>query len=168
MATIELLITTAQSVTRSTASRPSSVRAGTSTGSVPGADTRTGVLSRVDARTAKDLASFYRITMLPRVSPAAGFKHKTPVGRRRGARLGRTAWNHLATSLSGFYRWLDLQGHPARHLVGAPPARQGGHRDASVTGTEACLTITTALLQEANTRFHDFTQDLLPAPGGQP
>jgi hypothetical protein len=29
--------------------------------------------------------------------------------RRRGARLGRTAWNHLATSLSGFYRWLDLQ-----------------------------------------------------------
>jgi len=39
-----------------------------------------------------------------------------------------------------------------------------GH--ASVTGTEACLTITTALLQEANTRFHDFTQDLLPAPGG--
>jgi hypothetical protein len=80
MATTELLITTAQSVTRSTASRPSSVRAGTSTGSVPGADTRTGVLSRVDARTAKDLASFYRITMLPRVSPAAGFKHKTPVG----------------------------------------------------------------------------------------
>ena len=37
--------------------------------------------------------------------------------RRRGARLGRTAWNHLAMSLSGFYRWLDLQGHPARHLV---------------------------------------------------
>ncbi len=41
-----------------------------------------------------------------------------------------------------------------------------GH--ASVTGTEVYLTITAALLQEANTRFHDFTQDLLPAPGGQP
>jgi integrase/recombinase XerD len=44
--------------------------------------------------------------------------------RRRGARLGRTAWNHLATSLSGFYRWLDLQGHPAGHLVGAVPLRR--------------------------------------------
>ena len=44
--------------------------------------------------------------------------------RRRGTRLGRTAWNHLATSLSGFYRWLDLQGHPARHLVGAVPLRR--------------------------------------------
>lgn len=44
--------------------------------------------------------------------------------RRRGARLGRTAWNHLATSLAGFYRWLDLQGHPARHLVGAVPLRR--------------------------------------------
>ena len=39
-----------------------------------------------------------------------------------------------------------------------------GH--ASVTGTEVYLAITAALLQEANTRFHDFTQDLLPAPGG--
>jgi hypothetical protein len=28
--------------------------------------------------------------------------------RQRGAALGHTAWNHLATSLSGFYRWLDL------------------------------------------------------------
>jgi integrase len=26
--------------------------------------------------------------------------------------------------LSGFYRWLDLQGHPARHLVGAVPLRR--------------------------------------------
>src|SRR5260221_5660884 len=31
--------------------------------------------------------------------------------RQRGAGLGRTAWNHLATALSGFYRWLDLCGH---------------------------------------------------------
>jgi hypothetical protein len=44
--------------------------------------------------------------------------------RRRGAGLGRTAWSHLATSLSGFYRWLDLQGHPARHLAGAVPLRR--------------------------------------------
>jgi hypothetical protein len=34
--------------------------------------------------------------------------------------------------------------------------------------TEVYLTITAALLQEANARFHDFTQDLLPPPGGQP
>ena len=44
--------------------------------------------------------------------------------RQRGAALGRTAWNHLATSLSGFYRWLDLCGHNARHLVGAIPLRR--------------------------------------------
>ncbi len=44
--------------------------------------------------------------------------------RQRGAALGRTAWNHLATSLSGFYRWLDLCGHGARHLVGAIPLRR--------------------------------------------
>jgi site-specific recombinase XerD len=44
--------------------------------------------------------------------------------RWRGAGLGRTAWNHLATSLSGFYRWLDLQGYPATHLVGAVPSRR--------------------------------------------
>ena len=41
-----------------------------------------------------------------------------------------------------------------------------GH--ASVTDTEVYLTITAALLQEASTRFHDFTQDLLPPSGGQP
>jgi integrase/recombinase XerD len=41
-----------------------------------------------------------------------------------------------------------------------------GH--ASVTDTQVYLTITAALLQEASTRFHDFTQDLLPPPGGQP
>ncbi len=45
-------------------------------------------------------------------------------GRQRGAALGFTAWNHLATSLSGFYRWLDLCGHGGRHLIGAVPLRR--------------------------------------------
>ena len=38
--------------------------------------------------------------------------------------LGRTAWNHVATSLSGFYRWLDLCGHGGTHLVGVVPLRR--------------------------------------------
>ncbi len=45
-------------------------------------------------------------------------------GRQRGAGLGRTAWNHLATALSGFYRWLDLCGHGGAQLVGAVPPRR--------------------------------------------
>ncbi len=44
--------------------------------------------------------------------------------RQRGATLGRTAWNHLAISLSGFYRWMDLCGHGGRHLIGAVPLRR--------------------------------------------
>ena len=44
--------------------------------------------------------------------------------QQRGAVLGTTAWNHLATSLSGFYRWLDLFGHGGRHLIGAVPLRR--------------------------------------------
>src|SRR5260370_10677965 len=44
--------------------------------------------------------------------------------RQRGAGLGRTAWNHLATALSGFCRWLDLCGHGGAHLVGAVPLRR--------------------------------------------
>ncbi len=43
---------------------------------------------------------------------------------RRGAALGRTAWNHLATALSSFYRWLDLRGHGGAHLVAAVPLRR--------------------------------------------
>ncbi len=38
-----------------------------------------------------------------------------------------------------------------------------GH--ACVSDTEVYLRITTALLQEANTRFHTFAEDLLPAAG---
>ena len=50
--------------------------------------------------------------------------------RQRGAGLGRTAWNHLATALSGFYRWLDLCGHGGAQLVGAvPPRRRYRHAD---------------------------------------
>jgi integrase len=45
-------------------------------------------------------------------------------GRQRGAKLGHTAWNHMATSLSSFYRWLDLPGYGGAHLVGAVPLRR--------------------------------------------
>ncbi len=45
-------------------------------------------------------------------------------GRQRGAALRATAWNHLALSLSSFYRWLDLRGHRSKHLVGAVPLRR--------------------------------------------
>lgn len=45
-------------------------------------------------------------------------------GRQRGAALGCTTWNHLAHSLSNFYRWLDLRGHGGRHLIGAVPLRR--------------------------------------------
>ena len=40
------------------------------------------------------------------------------------ARLGATAWNHLALSVSQFYRWLDLGGHRSQHLVGTVPLRR--------------------------------------------
>ena len=43
---------------------------------------------------------------------------------QRGAALGTTAWNHLASSLSSFYRWLDLHGHEGKHLIGAVPLRR--------------------------------------------
>lgn len=45
-------------------------------------------------------------------------------GRERGATLGVTAWNHVALSLSSFWRWLDLLGHDTRHLIGAVPLRR--------------------------------------------
>ena len=44
--------------------------------------------------------------------------------RERGAALGVTAWNHVALSLSSFWRWLDLLGHGTRHLIGAVPLRR--------------------------------------------
>ena len=45
-------------------------------------------------------------------------------GRERGAALGVTAWNHVALSLSSFWRWLDLRGHGTKHLIGAVPLRR--------------------------------------------
>lgn len=45
-------------------------------------------------------------------------------GRRRGAALGVTAWNHVALSLSSFWRWLALCGHQTQHLIGAVPQRR--------------------------------------------
>jgi site-specific recombinase XerD len=44
--------------------------------------------------------------------------------RARGAALGVTAWNHVALSLSSFWRWLDLRGHGTQHLIGAVPLRR--------------------------------------------
>ena len=44
--------------------------------------------------------------------------------RERGAALGITAWNHVALSLSSFWRWLDLLGYGTRHLIGAVPLRR--------------------------------------------
>jgi integrase/recombinase XerD len=44
--------------------------------------------------------------------------------RARGAALGVTAWNHVALSLSAFWRWLDLGGHGTRHLIGVVPLRR--------------------------------------------
>lgn len=45
-------------------------------------------------------------------------------GRERGLALGFTAWNHVALSLSSFWRWLDLRGHGTKHLIGAVPLRR--------------------------------------------
>jgi site-specific recombinase XerD len=44
--------------------------------------------------------------------------------QRRGERLGATAWNHMASALTGFYRWLDLHGHGGNHLIDAVPFRR--------------------------------------------
>src|SRR5258708_4728684 len=164
--------------------------------------------------------------------------------RQRGAGLGRTAWNHLATALSGFCRWLDLCGHggalalrdwasrhpcpirsttlhtlilllatsgvrisEALHLTpsdvdltaGSLPIHQSKSRKSLLvpvsagtldalrryhdrraavappdpagaflapgSDTEVYPRITTRLRQEANTRFHTFAEDLLPAAG---
>jgi integrase len=51
--------------------------------------------------------------------------------RKRGAGLGGSSWNNLVAALTSFYRWLDLQGHPARHLIGILP-RQRRYRLADV------------------------------------
>jgi len=45
-------------------------------------------------------------------------------GRRRGSALGPSSWNHLVLSLASFYRWLELQGHEAQHLIGVLPLRR--------------------------------------------
>ncbi len=44
--------------------------------------------------------------------------------RKRGAKLGRTAWNLMAGTLSSFYRWLEMMGHGGGHLIGAVPLRR--------------------------------------------
>jgi integrase/recombinase XerD len=68
------------------------------------------------------------------VSQGLKIESEAPVGlsadelfafaRQRGARLGVSSWNHLVLALRSFYRWLDLQGHPAKHLLYALPLRR--------------------------------------------
>jgi hypothetical protein len=58
-----------------------------------------------------DTSSFPGAAVSPVELAALGADDLLAFSRRRGAGLGRTAWNHLATALPGFYRWLDLSGH---------------------------------------------------------
>jgi len=64
----------------------------------------------------------------PDVTPA-GLSQLKPddlvaFGRKRGSGLGTSSWNHLVLSLSSFYRWIGLQGHDTRHLIGVLPLRR--------------------------------------------
>jgi integrase/recombinase XerD len=69
------------------------------------------LISRGDAVDPDELAKLTEKDLL-------AFSHE------RGAALGVTAWNHVALSLSLFWRWLDLRGHGTRHLIGAVPLRR--------------------------------------------
>jgi len=69
------------------------------------------LISRGDAVSADELAQMTADELLT-------------FGRERGASLGVTAWNHVALSLSAFWRWLDLLGHRTRHLIHAVPLRR--------------------------------------------
>ena len=76
----------------------------------------------------------------------------------RGPRLHDLRAAFAVTRLLPWYR--DGQDVMARLPL---PSTYPGHACAS--DTEVYLHITTALLQEANTRFHAFAEDLLPAAG---
>ena len=69
------------------------------------------LIDRGDAVSADDLARLTEDDLLA-------------FGRERGVALGVTAWNHVALSLSSFWRWLDLRGHGTKHLIGAVPLRR--------------------------------------------
>ena len=69
------------------------------------------LIGRGDAVSARELAQLTEDDLLA-------------FGRERGAVLGVTAWNHVALSLSSFWRWLDLHGHGTKHLIGAVPLRR--------------------------------------------
>ena len=69
------------------------------------------LLDRGDAVSADDLARLTEDDLLA-------------FGRERAVALGVTAWNHVALSLSSFWRWLDLRGHATKHLIGAVPLRR--------------------------------------------
>lgn len=69
------------------------------------------LISRGDAVSAGELAQLTEDDLLA-------------FSRERGDALGVTAWNHIALSLSAFWRWLDLHGHGTQHLIGAVPLRR--------------------------------------------
>ena len=67
----------------------------------------------------------------------------------------------LITSLLLWYR-------DGEHVMARLPLLSTNPGHACISDTEVYLRITTALLQEANTRFHAFAEALLPAAGDQP
>ena len=84
---------------------------------------------------------------------------RRPVGR--GPRLHDLRATFAVTRLLEWYR-------DGEDVMARLPLLSTYLGHARVSDTEVYLRITTALLQEANTRFHAFAQDLLPTPGGLP
>ncbi|MDA8317019.1 MAG: hypothetical protein M0010_17890, partial [Actinomycetota bacterium] len=91
--------------------------------------------------------------------PAESAGLRRPVGR--GPRLHDLRATFAVTRLLEWYR-------DGEDVMARLPLLSTYLGHARVSGTEVYLRITTALLQEANTRFHAFAQDLLPTPGGLP
>ena len=77
---------------------------------------------------------------------------------RRGPRLHDLRATFAVTRLLPWYR----DGEPVMTRLPLPSTYLG---HACISDTEVYLRITTALLQEANTRFHTFAEALLPAAG---
>ncbi len=78
----------------------------------------------------------------------------------RGPRLHDLRHTFAVTRLLMWYRDRD-------NVMARLPLLSTYLGHACVSDTEVYLRITTALLEEANTRFHAFAQALLPTPGGR-